>query len=279
MVPNDIEISLVLRLEERSAKSSAAHDQSKATRACLKTITTFRAQEKDLLHWGQRPTGKHCMFPFLNWTTSLLIPHHSITTLVLMTGTLTSLDSSMSLWRIEIHCGGLPLAGVCVYTRLWLLLLLLETLISGSYPWLRVYAENHCKSLIVNRSLFLQLYDDTTDIGRARAFGGTLLVLGTFQMATSLKTIKACSSGRRFDSGKNSKTEKSNLNGFELHRPSSKGTELLFSVIRAIINQARSTCWAGSWITQNHIRQSYPIKVLMNKIIFNDYKQNQQRVC
>jgi len=37
----------------------------------------------------------------------------------------------------------------------------------------------------------LQLYDDTTDIGRARAFGGTLLVLGTFQMATSLKTIKA----------------------------------------------------------------------------------------
>jgi len=92
-----------------------------------------------------------------------------------------------------------------------------------------VYAENHCKSLIVNRSLFLQLYDDTTDIGRARAFGGTLLVLGTFQMATSLKTIKAGTSGRLFDSGKNLKTEKSNLHGFELHRPFSKGGKLLFS--------------------------------------------------
>ena len=33
------------------------------------------------------------------------------------------------------------------------------------------------------------------------------------------------------------KTENSNLHGFELHRPSSKGTKLLLQVIKAIINQ------------------------------------------
>jgi len=33
------------------------------------------------------------------------------------------------------------------------------------------------------------------------------------------------------------KNEKSNLHGFELHRPSSKGTQLLFQVIKAKINQ------------------------------------------
>ena len=38
-----------------------------------------------------------------------------------------------------------------------------------------------------------------------------------------------------FDSGKNS-----NLHGFEVHRPSSKGTKLLFQVIKAIINQWES---------------------------------------
>jgi len=32
-------------------------------------------------------------------------------------------------------------------------------------------------------------------------------------------------------------TETSTLHGFELHTPSSKGTELLFQVIKAIINQ------------------------------------------
>jgi len=36
---------------------------------------------------------------------------------------------------------------------------------------------------------------------------------------------------------KTPKTENSNLHGFEVHRPSSKGTELLFQVIKAIINQ------------------------------------------
>jgi len=33
---------------------------------------------------------------------------------------------------------------------------------------------------------------------------------------------------------KTQKTENSNLDGFELHRPSSKGTELLFQVIKTI---------------------------------------------
>ena len=33
------------------------------------------------------------------------------------------------------------------------------------------------------------------------------------------------------------KTENPNLHGFEVHRPSSKGTKLLFQVIKAIINQ------------------------------------------
>jgi len=33
------------------------------------------------------------------------------------------------------------------------------------------------------------------------------------------------------------KTENSNLHGFEVHRPSSKGTKLLFQIIKAIINQ------------------------------------------
>jgi len=35
------------------------------------------------------------------------------------------------------------------------------------------------------------------------------------------------------------KTENSNLHGFELRRPLSKGTDLLFQVIKAIINQER----------------------------------------
>ena len=36
---------------------------------------------------------------------------------------------------------------------------------------------------------------------------------------------------------KTQKTENSNLRGFEVHRPSSKGTKLLLQVIKAIINQ------------------------------------------
>ena len=45
---------------------------------------------------------------------------------------------------------------------------------------------------------------------------------------------------RSFDSGKTSKTENSNLHGFELHRPSSKGTKLLLQVIKAINNQCET---------------------------------------
>ena len=36
---------------------------------------------------------------------------------------------------------------------------------------------------------------------------------------------------------KTPKTENSNLHKFEVHRPSSKGTKLLFHIIKAIINQ------------------------------------------
>ena len=37
----------------------------------------------------------------------------------------------------------------------------------------------------------MQLYDDTTILGRARAFSGTLLCLGTYVVATMLKPMKA----------------------------------------------------------------------------------------
>jgi len=38
------------------------------------------------------------------------------------------------------------------------------------------------------------------------------------------------------------KTENSNLHGFEVHRPSSKGNKLLLQVIKAIINQYTNVC-------------------------------------
>ena len=41
---------------------------------------------------------------------------------------------------------------------------------------------------------------------------------------------------------KTPKTENSNLHGFELHRPSSKGTTLLLQVIKAIINLQKLNC-------------------------------------
>ena len=40
---------------------------------------------------------------------------------------------------------------------------------------------------------------------------------------------------------KTPKTEKSNLYGFELHGPSSKGTKLLFDVIKATIDEYRNS--------------------------------------
>jgi len=39
---------------------------------------------------------------------------------------------------------------------------------------------------------------------------------------------------------KTQQTENSNLHGFEVRRPSSKGTVLLFQVIKAIINQSKA---------------------------------------
>jgi len=59
------------------------------------------------------------------------------------------------------------------------------------------------------------------------------------------------------------KKDKSNLHGFELHRLSSKGTKLLFPVMKAIINQSTipdfATVIRRSSTTERHgkIRQSF----------------------
>ena len=45
---------------------------------------------------------------------------------------------------------------------------------------------------------------------------------------------------RERHSGKTPKTENSNVHGFEVHRPSSKGTKLLLQIIKAIINHTYS---------------------------------------
>jgi len=57
------------------------------------------------------------------------------------------------------------------------------------------------------------------------------------KLAQFVRARDCQSRGRRFVSKKTQKTENSNLHGFEVHRPSSKGTKLLFQVIKAIINQ------------------------------------------
>ena len=49
-------------------------------------------------------------------------------------------------------------------------------------------------------------------------------------------------SSAQLKSLRNSHTE-SNLHGFELHRPSSKGTELLFQIIKATINTNSGRQW------------------------------------
>ena len=59
------------------------------------------------------------------------------------------------------------------------------------------------------------------------------------KLAQLVRARDCQSRGRRFDSDKNSKTEKPNLHGFDLHRPSDKGTKLLFQGIKAIINQCK----------------------------------------
>jgi len=46
-------------------------------------------------------------------------------------------------------------------------------------------------------------------------------------------------------SAKTQKTENSNLHGFELHRPSRKGTKLLFKIVKAIINHQSNSPLGG----------------------------------
>jgi len=49
------------------------------------------------------------------------------------------------------------------------------------------------------------------------------------------------------------KTEISNLHGFELHRPSSKGNKLLFQVIKTIINQCTQECSSESTLAHDAV--------------------------
>ena len=64
----------------------------------------------------------------------------------------------------------------------------------------------------------------------------TLLIRDDVKLAQLVRARDCQSQGRQFDSCKTPKTENSNLHGFELHRPSSKGTALLVRVIT--INQS-----------------------------------------
>ena len=67
-------------------------------------------------------------------------------------------------------------------------------------------------------------------------------------------TARDCQSQSRwFDSGKSNKSniEKSNLHGFAVHRPSSKGTKSLFHIIKATINQLHSTCSVNTLIRKS----------------------------
>jgi len=65
---------------------------------------------------------------------------------------------------------------------------------------------------------------------------------------------------------KTQKPEKSNLHGFDLHRPSSKGTKLLLQVIKAIINQPeaieelrkRMTAGAATFLVKGNAHRGEP---------------------
>ena len=65
------------------------------------------------------------------------------------------------------------------------------------------------------------------------------------KLAQLVRARDSQSQGRRFVSAKTQKTENSNLHGFELHRPSNKGTKLLFQVIKAIINRLGTQIYAN----------------------------------
>jgi len=58
------------------------------------------------------------------------------------------------------------------------------------------------------------------------------------KLAQLVRAQDCQSQGRQFDSGKSSKNENSILHGFEVHRPSIKGTKLLFQVIKAIMHES-----------------------------------------
>ena len=58
------------------------------------------------------------------------------------------------------------------------------------------------------------------------------------KLAQLVRARDCQSRGRRFDSGKNSKNENSNLHRFEVLRPSRKGAKLLFQVKKAPIHQS-----------------------------------------
>jgi len=70
------------------------------------------------------------------------------------------------------------------------------------------------------KSLLYPRRYETSSVGQRGSVG--LEVVGSFQ-------------------AKAQKFENSNLHGFELHKPSSKNTKLLFQVIKAIINQLAPT--------------------------------------
>ena len=75
------------------------------------------------------------------------------------------------------------------------------------------------------------------------------------KLAQLVRARDCQSRGRGFDSSKNSKTEKSNLHGLELHRPwpSSKGTKLLFPVIKAIFNQCADLFKYQMFLKKDHL--------------------------
>ena len=57
------------------------------------------------------------------------------------------------------------------------------------------------------------------------------------------------------------KSEKANLHGFELNRPSSKGTKLLFQVIKAIMKKTR-------WMRKGRVCQYVPLGTMQQGYIF-----------
>ena len=60
------------------------------------------------------------------------------------------------------------------------------------------------------------------------------LIRDDVKLAHLVRARDCRSRGRRFDSGNNSKKiDNSNLHGFEVYRPSSKDTKLLFQVIKS----------------------------------------------